>query len=113
MIASGAVAMVAAPTTTAAAAPNKSGTSPRWRQAADADESGAATRAAITRPLINVLVGCTSVLLSQTEAPPAHLTPYRNETPHRARSFYETFGAELATRKIGHRPGYDRPEMGV
>src|ERR1700682_6600688 len=81
MIASGAVAMAAAPTTTAAAAPNKSGTSPRCRQAADADESGAATRAATTRPLINVLVGCTSVLLSQTEAPPAHLTPSSNESP--------------------------------
>src|ERR1035438_4465327 len=67
MIASGAVAMVAAPTTMAAAAPNTSGITPRCRQAADADENGEATRTTTTRPLSNALVDRISVLLSQTD----------------------------------------------
>ena len=66
MIASGAVAMVAAPTTTAAAAPNTSGIMPRCRQVADADESGAAAKATTTKLLNNALVDRMSILLSQT-----------------------------------------------
>ncbi len=62
--------MDAAPATTPVTAPNRPEISPRWRQWADADDSGMATKAATTRPLSNALVGFISVHLSQTEAPP-------------------------------------------